>query len=153
MTQVIVNVDESPLQKLSQFKKKPRSYKGPLRVLRLCILGIALPTALVSVPLYLRYHVYSNQLYPFAVSDMRLLDRRISTVWCQSQMVKVNDNATFNAFLFSEDPPLAPVLQPVSMVREIFLEDDMKEYWGFYLLAGSIVTVSSCVSAGGLELR
>ncbi|KAK5648792.1 hypothetical protein RI129_003684 [Pyrocoelia pectoralis] len=143
---------QSPFQKSSQIKKRTRSYKGPLRVFRLCILGIVLPTALVSVPLYLRYHVYANQLYPFAVSDMRLLDRRISTIWCQTQVVKVNDNATFNAFLLPEDPPMASTLKPVSMTREIYLEDDMKEYWGFYLLAGSTVTVSTCVRWPGASL-
>lgn len=149
---VVVTLDESPIHKLSPVRKRPRSFKGPLRVLRLCLLGIALPTALVSVPLYLRYHVYANQLYPFAVSDMRLLDRRISTFWCQSQVVKLNDNATFNAFLLPQDPPMASTLKPVSMVREIYLEDDMKEYWGFYLLAGSTVTVSTCVRWPGASL-
>ncbi|KAB0803475.1 hypothetical protein PPYR_00445 [Photinus pyralis] len=149
---VVVRLDEAPIHKVSPVRKRPRSFKGPLRVLRLCLLGIALPMALVSVPLYLRYHVYANQLYPFAVSDMRLLDRRISTFWCQSQVVKVNDNATFNAFLLPQDPPMAPTLKPVSMVREIYLEDDMKEYWGFYLLAGSTVTVSTCVRWPGASL-
>lgn len=152
MTQVMVKIDESPLNKLTQTKKRPQTYKGPLRMLRLCILGIAIPMALVSVPLYLRYHVYASQWYPFAVSDMRLLDKRISTVWCQSQVVRVNDNATFNAFLLPEQPSVAPTQKPVSMVREIFLEDDMKEYWGFYLLAGSTVTVSTCVRWPGASL-
>ncbi|KAF5297931.1 hypothetical protein FQA39_LY11916 [Lamprigera yunnana] len=152
MTQVNVKVEESPLHKMTQIKKRPHSYKGPLRMLRLCILGIAVPMALVSVPLYLRYHVYGNQWYPFAVSDMRLLDKKMSTIWCQGQLVKVNDNATFNVFLLPEHPAVASTPKPVSMSREIFLEDDMKEYWGFYLLAGSTVTVSTCVRWPGASL-
>lgn len=28
--------------------------------------------------------------------------------------------------------------------RHLELSDDMKEYWGFYLLKGSTVTVSTC---------
>lgn len=33
----------------------------------------------------------------------------------------------------------------VSMTRDLNnLEDDMKEYWGFYLLKGSVITVSAC---------
>ena len=31
------------------------------------------------------------------------------------------------------------------MTRHLELEDDMKEYWAFYLLQGSSVTVSTCV--------
>lgn len=34
------------------------------------------------------------------------------------------------------------------MTRHLVLEDDMKEYWGFYLLRGSSVTVSACVRYG-----
>jgi hypothetical protein len=33
----------------------------------------------------------------------------------------------------------------VSMTRHLELKDDMKEYWAFYLLQGSSVTVSTCV--------
>jgi peptidyl-prolyl cis-trans isomerase SDCCAG10 len=45
--------------------------------------------------------------------------------------------------------PGLPVVDPeplkVSMTRHLELEDDMKEYWAFYLLQGSSVTVSTCV--------
>lgn len=54
-------------------------------------------------------------------------------------------NTTFNAFLLSETPSMSHELKPLSMVRHLELEDDMKEYWGFYLLRGSSVTVSTCV--------
>lgn len=43
-----------------------------------------------------------------------------------------------------QQPPVTERMPPVLMKRELNLTDDMKEYWGFYLLAGSIVTVSSC---------
>lgn len=57
--------------------------KGPLRLLRLCILGTFLPAFLITGPLYLRYRVYSEQLYPLAASDQRLIDGKVSTTWCQ----------------------------------------------------------------------
>ncbi|XP_075986189.1 uncharacterized protein LOC142983185 isoform X2 [Anticarsia gemmatalis] len=38
------------------------------------------------------------------------------------------------------------------MTRELELGDDMKEYWGFYLLKGSSVTVSTCVQHPGASL-
>lgn len=56
---------------------------GPLRAVRLCILGITLPGLLIALPIYMRYHVYSQQMYPVGMSDMRRLDTRMSTTWCQ----------------------------------------------------------------------
>lgn len=54
-------------------------------------------------------------------------------------------NTTFNAFLLPDAPKVAEELKSLSMVRHLVLEDDTKEYWGFYLLQGSTVTVSTCV--------
>lgn len=45
----------------------------------------------------------------------------------------------------SNEPNIKVESTPVSMMRHLILEDDMKEYWGFYLLRGSSVTVSTCV--------
>ncbi|XP_076762492.1 uncharacterized protein LOC143430275 [Xylocopa sonorina] len=125
-------------------------YKVPLRVLRLCLLGMFLPIVLVAGPMYLRYRVYSEQLYPLTASDQRLIDAKVSTIWCQSQVIKVN--ATFNAYLMSDEPKVNSEILPVSMTRHLILEDDMKEYWGFYLLRGSSVTVSTCVRWPGASL-
>ncbi|XP_014478804.1 PREDICTED: uncharacterized protein LOC106746578 [Dinoponera quadriceps] len=126
------------------------SCKVPFRLLRLCTLVIFLPSILIAGPMYLRYHVYSEQLYPLTVSDQRLIDARISTIWCQSQLIKAN--ATFNAYLMSGEPAVQSEAVPVSMTRHLILEDDMKEYWGFYLLRGSSVTVSTCVRWPGASL-
>ncbi|XP_070157374.1 uncharacterized protein [Polyergus mexicanus] len=126
------------------------NYKVPLRVMRLCVLGMFLPSVLIAGPLYLRYRVYSEQLYALTISDQRLIDAKISTIWCQSQVVKVN--ATFNAYLMSNEPVVEKEAVPVSMTRHLVMEDDMKEYWGFYLLRGSSVTVSTCVRWPGASL-
>ncbi|CAH1163985.1 unnamed protein product [Phaedon cochleariae] len=151
---MVVNLDfeEFPLQKSNRSGKSAKTlpFKVPSKVARLCILGIFFPCLLLSVPLYLRYRVYGAQLYPLAMSDMRLLDSRISTTWCQRQKVKVN--ATFNAFLLSSVPKLATETKQLSMTRELYLEDDTKEYWGFYLLKGTNVTVSTCVRWPGASL-
>lgn len=58
-------------------------YKIPLRVMRVCLLGMILPSILIIGPLYLRHRVYSEQLYPLAMSDQRLIDGKVSTIWCQ----------------------------------------------------------------------
>jgi len=98
----------------------------------------------------MRYNVYIQQAYPVGMSDVRLLDNRISTTWCQRQVVW--SNATFNAYLMSEQPEMQQETVKVAMTRHLVLEDDMKEYWGFYLLKGSTVTVSTCVRWPGASL-
>ncbi|KAJ8708588.1 hypothetical protein PYW08_009970 [Mythimna loreyi] len=130
----------------------PRTcYTVPLRLCRLLSLLICLPCLFLMVPLYLRYRVYSGQMYPMSMTDMRLIDSKISPTWCQTQVVRSN-TTTFNAFVVPGQPQLTEDLVPVSMTRELELKDDMKEYWGFYLLKGSSVTVSACVSYPGASL-
>ncbi|XP_077296405.1 uncharacterized protein LOC143918385 isoform X2 [Arctopsyche grandis] len=126
------------------------TWRGPLKTLRLLILVALLPALFIAVPLYLRYRVFSGQLYPVGMSDMRLIDKKVSTTWCQRQILR--SNATFNAFLVPSQPVLANKLVPVTMTRHLLLDDDMKEYWGFYLLQGSIVTVAACVRWPGASL-
>ncbi|KAM3958016.1 uncharacterized protein ACR2FA_007967 [Aphomia sociella] len=125
-------------------------YRGPIRLCRLLALLIVLPSAFIFIPLYLRFRVFSGQMYPMSMTDMRLIDSKISTTWCQRQVVK--SNTTFNAFVVPGPPQLTQDLVPVTMTRELELEDDMKEYWGFYLLKGSSVTVSTCVRWPGASL-
>lgn len=60
-------------------------------------------------------------------------------------------NASFNAWMV-EGSPRRGRRQSVSLVRDISLDDDTKEYWGFYLLEGSSVTVSPCVRWPGVSL-
>jgi peptidyl-prolyl cis-trans isomerase SDCCAG10 len=64
---------------------------------------------------------------------------------CIFQRQLVRANTTFNAFLLPGQPVVEPEPLKVSMTRHLELEDDMKEYWAFYLLQGSSVTVSTCV--------
>jgi len=56
----------------------------------------------------------------------------------------VHGNASFNAYLMPKTPEYNDAPAKVSMVRHMLLEDDMKEYWGFYLLPGSQVHVKAC---------
>jgi len=72
------------------WQPRKSSYKVPFRVMRLCLLGMLLPLAFIVGPLYLRYRVYSEQLYALAISDQRLIDSKISTVWCQVSHFTIN---------------------------------------------------------------
>ena len=62
-----------------------------------------------------RHRVFAYQIYPVGMSDMRLIDNKVSTTWCQRQLVKAN--TTFNAFLMPELPKVATERQTVSMTR------------------------------------
>ena len=53
-------------------------------------------------------------------------------------------NISFDAYLMRHQPTVTHGVQKLSMVRHFEVDDDTKEYWGFYLLKGSEVTVSSC---------
>ena len=53
-------------------------------------------------------------------------------------------NGSFNAYLLPERPRLRQFKQHVTMKRKMVLEDDIKEFWGFYLLRGSKVRLSVC---------
>ncbi|XP_065343023.1 uncharacterized protein LOC135941429 isoform X2 [Cloeon dipterum] len=127
-----------------------RGLQGPCRLVRLCLLGVLVPACLVAVPLYVRYHVLHEQQYPVAFSDVRLIDGHVSTTWCQGQ--KMRGNASFNAYLMPETPKYNNRPARVSMTRHMYLEDDMKEYWGFYLLPGSEVKVKACSRGPGASL-
>lgn len=49
------------------------------------------------------------------ISDMRLIDGKVSTTWCQRQIVRAN--TTFNAFLLPEVPDVAANRIHVDMIR------------------------------------
>jgi hypothetical protein len=66
----------------------------------------------------------------------------VSTVWCQAQELTMN--GSFNAYLLPERPKLLNYRQHVTMHRKMLLKDDIKEFWGFYLLRGSYVHLSVC---------
>jgi len=53
-------------------------------------------------------------------------------------------NATFHAYLLSEKPQISEDLKQIEMKKHMQLADDTLEYWGFFLLQGSKVTLSVC---------
>lgn len=79
------------------------------------VLIVACFSSLPSSRSIYRHHVFAFQMYPVGMSDMRLIDTKVSTTWCQRQLVK--SNSTFNAFLMPETPKVASERQPVSMTR------------------------------------
>ena len=98
------------------------------------ILAVICPIFIKLLPFYI--------VYLLSLSFLSLQDSRISTVWCQGQELRMN--GSFNAYLLPSKPRLRRFRQHVTMTRKMILEDDIKEYWGFYLLRGSQVRLSTC---------
>ena len=112
--------------------------QGPMRLCRFCLFGIFLPITLLCIPLYMRFVSLRPHMFTLSPLDMKLLNHEhtVSTIWCSKQQIRMN--STFNAYLLPEKPKLLRKRHKVQMERKIVdLEDDMKEYWGFFLLADS----------------
>lgn len=124
--------------------------RGPRRVARLCVFSLLLPAALITVPLYVRLVLYPPAHYPMMPTDQRLLARHASSFWCQAQWTHMN--GSYNAYVSSETPPASLTRSTHHMLYSTILEDDVKEYWGFHLLKGSTVTISTCASTDGGQL-
>lgn len=136
------------------------------KIIHLILFGILLPCLCIVIPVYAKFILYADSVVTFGASDMRIVDGHVSTIWCQVQITKLSPpqsirlidcrlfdykqsqnvqmNTSFDAFLMPEKPEVSPKPQKLSMTRHFGLDDDLKEYWGFYLLKGSEVTVSSC---------
>ncbi|XP_045114318.1 uncharacterized protein LOC123506353 isoform X2 [Portunus trituberculatus] len=83
-------------------------------------------------------------------TDQRLLVRHASSFWCEAQWTHMN--GSYNAYVSSETPPASLTRSVHHMLYSTTLEDDVKEYWGFHLLKGSTVTISTCASTDGAQL-
>jgi len=132
---------------MDKMRWAPRSNpaKGPMRLCKFCFFGILLPISLLCVPLYMRFVSLRPFLFTLSPLDMKLLNHEhtVSTIWCSAQTIRMN--STFNAYLLPSKPKLLRKRQKVEMERKIVdLEDDMKEYWGFFLLADSYFRLQAC---------
>ncbi|XP_069173167.1 uncharacterized protein [Procambarus clarkii] len=137
-------------QSLPSLLHQPELLRGPRRVVRLCVFALVLPALLITIPLYVRLVLYPPGHYPMVPTDQRLLSRHVSSVWCQAQ--KAHMNGTFNGYLSRSAPGVDPQRRTHVMLHSLALRDDVKEYWGFFLLKGSTVTLSSCSRWDGGQL-
>lgn len=131
-------------------KQKEGLLRGPRRVLRLILFGLILPAVLISVPLYVRLILYPPHHYSMNPTDQRLLHRQTSGIWCQAQTARMN--GSFNAYLMPDKAHISNSRRRHEMLENLSLKDDVKEYWGFHLLKGSTVTISTCTKWDGGQL-
>ncbi|XP_046572968.1 uncharacterized protein LOC124281002 isoform X2 [Haliotis rubra] len=78
-----------------------------------------------------------------APTDMRSVDRKISTLFCDS--LTLDSNSEFSAYLFDTQPYVDPDrLQNYYQRESIYIVNGDYNYWKFYLLEGSVINVMSC---------
>ncbi|XP_071548609.1 uncharacterized protein [Panulirus ornatus] len=130
--------------------ERPELLRGPRRVIRLCMFAVLLPAVLITIPLYVRLVIYPPAHYTMMPTDQRLLARHVSTFWCQSQ--RTHMNGSFNLYVCPGKPATSSSHTIHHMLHSLTLQDDVKEYWGFHLLKGSRITISSCSSTDGAQL-
>lgn len=53
------------------------------RVISFFLVVFVLPTVLISLPLYARYHLYHTRHLLMTETDMRALNDAVSSFWCQ----------------------------------------------------------------------
>ncbi|KAG0713750.1 hypothetical protein GWK47_015529 [Chionoecetes opilio] len=111
------------------------------RVISFFLVVFVLPTVLISLPLYARYHLYHTRHMPMTETDTRALNHAVSSFWCQGQ--RVSSNGTLDAYKVSGAPKVTEERRRVTLRRKLTLTHDDIEYWGVYLLEGSSFTISS----------
>ncbi|XP_043203812.1 uncharacterized protein LOC122371500 [Amphibalanus amphitrite] len=124
--------------------------RTPMRCLRLFVFAFLLPCALIAVPLYQRKVSLAPRVYTMTASDMREVQDGISSVWCEAQ--ELTSEAPFTSYRAHGHLPQHSRRVPVTLRHRLTLTDDVREFWGFYLLRGSRISVSACARWPGTSL-
>jgi flagellar basal body-associated protein FliL len=102
------------------------------------IVAIVLTTSLVTV-----FTVNKTQKIEATITDMRKVPKSLSGTFCDGASI-VSHNSKFTAFLFDGEPSQTADLQEVTFRKKTQITYNNYEYWGFYLLSGSVIQVSAC---------
>ena len=98
----------------------------------------------LTTGLVLGVNWYKPQTKSASPTDMRIVGG-LSSVFCDQ--VKISSNENITAYLLDEKPEINRTLKRryTSLPKVTIIKYDQYEYWGYYLLAGSNITVHSCV--------
>ncbi|GBM17337.1 hypothetical protein AVEN_13224-2 [Araneus ventricosus] len=107
------------------------------------LVSIILAVIFFAVPLVVKYHVYKPQKKIVVAGDVITVEGGLSSIWCQG--VEFSANSKFRSFLYDTEPAVdeSEVVRTVSTYH-ITLPNKAQEYWGFRLLQGSSVNITSC---------
>lgn len=124
------------------------------RSFRFCILltlGVMIPALFMVVPLYLRHSTYATYHIPVSSTDSRVLNHRVSTVWCDSERITMN--STFNAYLVGNGGArFENTTRTYWTTKHFDLRSEEREYWGFYLPKDSVMTLGLCARYDGAKI-
>ncbi|CAL4124420.1 unnamed protein product, partial [Meganyctiphanes norvegica] len=112
------------------------------RVISFFVVVFVLPSILISLPLYARYHLYYQRQLSVTETDTRDLHDTVSSFWCQGQ--KLESNSSMNAYKVHGVPQQLKERRNITFDKTLTLTYDEIEYWSMYLVEGSTFTVSSC---------
>ncbi|XP_067670134.1 uncharacterized protein [Haliotis asinina] len=105
-----------------------------------CFLLAAIGAAVCALGIF---GPYKEDIAP---TDMRAVDRKISTFFCDS--LTLDSNSKFSAYLFDSHPEVDPDrLQHYHQRDSVYIVNGDYIYWKFYLLEGSVINVMSCSDA------
>lgn len=113
--------------------------------------AIFLATVFFTIPLVLKFHVYKPETKHVATGDVFQVYGRISSTWCQA--VDLSSGSSFQSFLYKSEPRVNDTdVQRTVVSHQIALPNKGQKYWGFHLLRGTKVNVSTCVRLFGGDL-
>ncbi|KAL7632650.1 UNVERIFIED_CONTAM: hypothetical protein RMT77_017029 [Armadillidium vulgare] len=134
---------------LNQFKTErirsenatPICMTSAWRVISFFFVVFILPTLLISIPLYARYHIYHAKNHYFTDGDMKSFHKDVSSFWCQGQ--RLISNGTFEAFL-TKEARRSRKRRISKLSSNVLLQYDEIEEWGVHLIKGSHFKFSAC---------
>ncbi|KAL3847439.1 hypothetical protein ACJMK2_018346 [Sinanodonta woodiana] len=128
---------------ISIFFKKIMCLRKLKRRTRVAIIWVWLTTIFLPMALIFRFGMYADQSVTASSQDMRTVDG-ISTEFCEKVTIKSSN--IIDAYLFPNYPDISPRLLSSNMKKNASVGVNKYEYWGFYIIKGSTVKVSSCIS-------
>ncbi|XP_046328729.2 uncharacterized protein LOC124112645 isoform X1 [Haliotis rufescens] len=79
-------------------------------------------------------------------TDMRIVNRKISTLFCDS--LTLDSTSEFSAYLLNTQPDVdTDQIQKYQQRDSVYILNGDYSYWKFYLLEGSVMNVMSCADA------
>jgi hypothetical protein len=89
------------------------------------------------------FTVNKSEKIEATITDMRKVPKSFSKTFCDGVSI-TSHNSEFTAYLFDRQPPQTANLKEVTFRKETRVAYNNYEYWGFYLLSGSVIQVSAC---------
>ncbi|XP_067670590.1 uncharacterized protein [Haliotis asinina] len=112
------------------------------RYLRIALLWIYVATAVLTAGLLISITVLGTNKFQAAPTDMRKVEDHVNNAFCQS--LTLNSTDPFEAYTFEQEPVVdTNRTEEFNTSYRMTIFNQNYEYWGFYLLPGSTLRLSS----------